>query len=94
MYFSFPSRSCVDPAQQQREEKQAEEEEMMKIGLALVVGWHWSVGQWKQHEATIKRNTNGTMQESTATELTATFEQIKQATKRAMWERLSEMRKT
>lgn len=43
MYFSFPSRSCVDPAQQQREEKQAEEEEMMKMG------WHWSwvgIGPW------------------------------------------------
>ena len=34
------------------------------------------------------------MQETMATELTATFEQIKQTTKRAMWDRLPEIIKT
>ena len=37
-----------------------------------------------------ERNTNGTMQESTAAQLTATFEQINQVTNRPMWDRLRE----
>jgi len=45
MYFSFPSRSCVDPAQQQREEKQAEEEDAAAEEAAK------QPPQWKEDEA-------------------------------------------
>jgi len=45
MYFSFPSRSCVDPAQQQREEKQAEEEDAAAEEAAK------QPLQWKEDEA-------------------------------------------